>query len=78
MDFIAEKPQNGAKMVPNSKFKNPVNKIAAKLSWEANLKIKNIENWGVEAILVTEIEQKADVVESLGFFDNKIHIFRYI
>ena len=73
-------------MVPNSKFKNQGNKIAAKFSWEAKFKIlsKNIEkcmrssdfsDWDWAK---SENGDTADFVKFLGVFGHKIHIFRDI
>ena len=48
-------------MAPNSKLKNPINKITAKFSREAYFKIssKILKKVGGVAILVIEIELKA-------------------
>ena len=70
-------------MAPNSKFKNPINKIAAKFSWEANLKIssKNIEKFRRSSNISDWDWAKstngdtADFVTFVRFFGLRIHIF---
>ena len=69
-------------MAPNSKFKNPVNKIAGNFNWEAKLKnsSKNIEkcrrsswDWAKSANGDT-----ADFLKLLRVFGHKNHILRDI
>ena len=56
-------PENGAKMVPDSKFKHPVNKLLPKLVEKliSKFQIKILKNVGGIEISVTEIEQKAQM-----------------
>ena len=74
-------------MAPKSKFKNPVNEIAAKFS--SKFQVQILKNIGGVSILVTETEQKsqteilrdevppaADFVKFLRFFGHKTPIFR--
>ena len=73
-------------MAPNSKFKNPINRKAAKFSWEAYLKISSKNNEKCRRSSdVSDWDwakspngDTAYVVKFLGFFGHKIHICRYI